>query len=388
MGRSSRALPCWATADSTEASRAFAKRGDAEKHATLQEADAQRGIRSADPKRGAIAVREYGESKFLPAMLHLRPNSADTYASHLRNHIYPVLGNRRLGTITRSDVQAFVTVVSGKVAASTTETIYAVLRAMMQHAVDDDPQVIPSNPCTRIKLPKVRKRVVEPLPADAVLALLAAITPRYRVALALGAGLGLREGEAFGLTVTRVDFLRRKVQVLSQAQRGQLGAELKTGASTRAIPADEWVLNEISAHIQRFGTGPGEVIVINRIGKVAQRNSFGYCWRKAVADARTCGKPPAPIQDGGQCAETCADPAHCVPKGTRFHDLRHFYASTLIAANLNPKVIQARLGHATITETMDTYGHLFPDAEDLGRGAIDGIFAVALTEQGRNQDAR
>jgi integrase len=77
-----------------------------------------------------------------------------------------------------------------------------------------------------------------------------------------------------------------------------------------------------------------------------------------------------------------------VPKGTRFHDLRHFYASTLIAANLNPKVIQARLGHATITETMDTYGHLFPDAEDLGRGAIDGIFAVALTEQGRNQDAR
>ena len=154
------------------------------------------------------------------------------------------------------------------------------------------------------------------------------------------------------------------------------------------IPTDKCVLNEIGAHIQRFGTGPGEVIVINRIGKMAQRNSFGYCWRKAVADARTCGKPPAPSRDGGPCAETCADPAHCPPKGTRFHDLRHFYASTLIAANLNPKVIQARLGHATITETMDTYGHLFPDAEDLGRGAIDAIFLVALTEQGRNQRAQ
>jgi hypothetical protein len=35
------------------------------------------------------------------------------------------------------------------------------------------------------------------------------------------------------------------------------------------------------------------------------------------------------------CGEACADPAHCLPKGTRFHDLRHFYASTLIAANLN-----------------------------------------------------
>jgi hypothetical protein len=60
----------------------------------------------------------------------------------------------------------------------------------------------------------------------------------------------------------------------------------------------------------------------------------------------------------------------------------------LIAANLNPKVIQARLGHATITETMDTYGHLFPDAEDLGRGAIDAIFATALPEQERNQEMR
>jgi integrase len=292
-------LAVWATVDGTEASRAFAKRSDAEKYATLQEADAQRGIRSADPKRGAIAVREYGESRFLPAMLHLRPNSADTYASHLRNHIYPVLGNRRLGTITRSDVQAFVTVVSGKVAPSTTETVYAVLRAMMQHAVDDDPQVIPANPCTRIRLPKARRRVVEPLPVAGVLALLDAITPRYRVAVVLGVGLGLREGEAFGLTVPRVDFLRRKVHILSQAQRGQLAADLKTGASTRTIPADDWVLNELSAHVRRFGTGPGEVIVTNRIGKVAQRNAFGYCWRQAVADARICGKPPGSAHDRG-----------------------------------------------------------------------------------------
>jgi integrase len=53
----------------------------------------------------------------------------------------------------------------------------------------------------------------------------------------------------------------------------------------------------------------------------------------------------------------------------------HFYASTLIAANVNPKVIQARLGHATITETMDTYGNLVPDSEDISRGAIDAMLA-------------
>ena len=56
------------------------------------------------------------------------------------------------------------------------------------------------------------------------------------------------------------------------------------------------------------------------------------------------------------------------------------------AAGLHPKAIPTRLGHSSITETMDTYGHLFPDAEDLGRGAINAIFAVALTEQERNQE--
>jgi hypothetical protein len=91
------------------------------------------------------------------------------------------------------------------------------------------------------------------------------------------------------------------------------------------VPADDWVLNGVSAHIERYGTGPDGVIITNRVGKVARRNSFGFCWRHAVADARTCGKPPATPKPEGECDETtCADPAHCLPKGTRFHDLRHY----------------------------------------------------------------
>jgi hypothetical protein len=59
----------------------------------------------------------------------------------------------------------------------------------------------------------------------------------------------------------------------------------------------------------------------------------------------------------------------------------HFYASALIKANLNPKVIQSRLGHASIAETIDTYGHLFPDDAELGRGALEAL----LTEHGMHQ---
>jgi len=74
-----------------------------------------------------------------------------------------------------------------------------------------------------------------------------------------------------------------------------------------------------------------------------------------------------------------------LPKGTHFHELRHFYASTLIHAGLHPKEIQVRLGHASITETMDTYGHLFPDSEESGRGAIQGAFSEILADSLRTE---
>ena len=115
--------------------------------------------------------------------------------------------------------------------------------------------------------------------------------------------------------------------------------------------------------MRRYGPGPDGLIITDRRRKMVVRNTFNYHWRQAVKAAG-------------------------LPAGARFHDLRHWYASALIADNLNPKVIQARLGHATIKETMDTYGHLFPESEDLGRGAIDAMLTSAPTEQERNQEAQ
>src|SRR5205085_12430523 len=60
-----------------------------------------------------------------------------------------------------------------------------------------------------------------------------------------------------------------------------------------------------------------------------------------------------------------------LPTGTRFHELRHYYASVLIEAGESVKVIQARLGHKSAIETLDTYGHLWPDTEARTRAAID-----------------
>jgi integrase len=68
-----------------------------------------------------------------------------------------------------------------------------------------------------------------------------------------------------------------------------------------------------------------------------------------------------------------------LPDGFRFHDLRHFYASLLIASGANIKIVQARLRHASATTTLDTYSHLFPDSDESTRTAIEHVLSARLS---------
>ena len=100
-------LAVWSGQDGAEQSKAFDRKIDADRYGAAMEADQLRGV-YVDPRRGAELVRDYGETKFLPSMVHLRPNSAGTYASHLRTHAWPLLGGRRIGSLTKSDMKSFV----------------------------------------------------------------------------------------------------------------------------------------------------------------------------------------------------------------------------------------------------------------------------------------
>ena len=62
-----------------------------------------------------------------------------------------------------------------------------------------------------------------------------------------------------------------------------------------------------------------------------------------------------------------------LPPDFRFHDLRHYLASMLIASGADVKVVQARLRHASAKTTLDTYAHLWPDSDESTRTAIDAV---------------
>jgi len=64
------------------------------------------------------------------------------------------------------------------------------------------------------------------------------------------------------------------------------------------------------------------------------------------------------------------------PQDFRYHDLRHYFASLLVASGADVKVVQARLRHASGKTTLDTYGHLWPDRDDSTRAAIEAVMAA------------
>lgn len=334
--------------------KSFERKVDADQFAATTTADILRG-QFVDPNAGRITVREYAEA-WQANQVH-RATTAAQVDGNLRRHVFPTLGDRQLGKVTRSDVQAWVkglTAGEKPLAPGTVEVVFRYLSAIFATAVED--RIIRENPCGKVKLPKREPtRVVIPT-VEQVRSLESGLPERYRALVTLAAGTGLRQGEAFGLTVDRVDFLRRQLRVdrqlilLPGAQGPQFGPP-KTGASYRTIPLPQVVLDALAAHLAAFPVTHADGLVFTTAAGLAiRRTRFSDVWRPV---AKAAGLEP----------------------GTGFHALRHFYASALIRYGESVKVVQSRLGHATAAETLDTYGHLWPDSEDRTRDAIDAVLS-------------
>jgi integrase len=210
------------------------------------------------------------------------------------------------------------------------------------------------SPCERIALPKKDRHEVVPLAVEAVERLVASMPDRYRALVVVAAGAGLRQGEAFGLTVDRVDFLRRELRVDRQLVAVRDGVpELgptKTPAGLRTVPVPTTVVDVLASHLARHRPSREGLIFTNTYRRPLQRSAFGSVWRRVAREAE-------------------------LPESATFHDLRHFYASLLIARGCSIKAVQKRLGHQSAVETLDTYSHLWPDSDDETRDAVESVLS-------------
>ena len=338
----------WRTPDGASRSRNFTRKADAEKHLTGIEHRKLSG-EYVDSATGRVTFGEYARS-WVAAQPH-RPSTAASLESMMKVHMIPAFGDRSFGKIRPSDVQAFITGLP--LAPTTVRTVYAKLSAIFAAAVLD--RVIASSPCTRaIKLPRLHGGEITPMDPSEVRTVIDAVDERYAALFLLMAGTGLRPGEALGVTVDRVEFLKRTIRIDRQLTTITSVAEfapVKTAASNRTVAVPDSVLDALAAHIRRFGTGRDGLLFTTANGQPIRRDQLGYAWRVAAKAAGIVDRTP--------------------------HDLRHFAASVMIENGASVKAVQRQLGHEKATTTLDTYAHLWSDAEDVTRRALEvGVAAV------------
>lgn len=246
--------------------------------------------------------------------------------------------------------------------------LVSLLSSILNAAVDDDR--IAKNPCrsSSIRLPKLDDRRIVPWTEAQVVSLRRTLPERYAVLLAMTTGLGLRQGEAFGLAVEDVDFLRGVVRVQRQVSiiAGRLVFTLPKGRKVREVPLPATVASVLSAHLQAFPARcvllPSEVpsgktiearlFVTSREGGALNRN---YVNRSIWKPALKAAGMPATREQG-------------------MHAGRHFYASVQLEAGTSIRALAEYLGHTDPGFTLRTYTHLMPQAADKAKRAVDDVF--------------
>jgi integrase len=195
-----------------EMSKSFERKADAERHLV----DMQHRLLT-----GTYAPPRLGRTPFSEVALRYRqrgnwrPRTHRTVEERLRYAIAH-FGDRPIASIRKGDVQSFV---SGLPLAPNT------VRVVMQHVSGvfntalDDGLLGGRNPCDGVRLPRVDAPPIFPMSIEQVDALLTATSEPFKAAIVIGAGLGLRQSEAAGLTVDRVDFLRRSITIDRQWQQ-------------------------------------------------------------------------------------------------------------------------------------------------------------------------
>jgi integrase len=346
----------WRDPSGRTQSKVFDRKVDADRHLTAMESNKLSGA-YVDPRAGRVSFREYAE-RWQDNRRHLRRSTTDKVGRQLALHVLPLLGDRAMADVRPSHVQSVVSAASlAGLSPRSVEGVHRTMSSIFTAAVAD--RIIATSPCRRISLPRPAVGKVDPLSVEEVDLLAEASPDRYRALIVLGAGCGLRLGEALGLTVDRVDFLRRTLTVDRQLVRGETTAPVfgppKTDASVRTIPAPQVVLDALAAHLAAYGSGPDGLVFTNRDGRAIRADALQRLMQRTAAKAGV---------------------------EATFHDLRHHCASLLIDRGVSVRGVQTFLGHASASVTLDTYSHLWHDSDDRIREAIDGAHGVTAQNLG------
>jgi integrase/predicted RNA-binding Zn-ribbon protein involved in translation (DUF1610 family) len=315
-------------------------------------------------------VKQYLAKEWLPAVkATIRPSTYNSYVQHVECHVAPHIGSVKLQKLSGSQVNALYAKLAetgkknGKSGLSpqTIHHVHACLHKACKDAVRWGQ--LSRNPLDAADPPRAKgdgSREMHTWTKEQLKAFLAAVkddrlSPLWHTI----AMTGMRRGEAIGLRWRDVDLEAGRLSVrraLIPINREVVVSEPKTAKGRRVIALDPGTIEVLKGQAARQldeqsqwdeGWVETGLVFTAEDGAALDPESISRFWRQAVK------KTMLPT--------------------IRLHDLRHTHATLALQAGIHPKVVSERLGHATVSITLDTYSHAIPAMQEEAATLIAGL---------------
>ncbi len=292
----------------------------------------------------------------------LKERTYNDYTDVLRRHVRSELGSIKLVNLRPLDIQSLYSKLTEKGAGPrVVRYVHAVLSSALKQAVQWG--LLNRNPATLVQLPKQKRREMRAMNQDEISRFLKALDgDRYQTLFAFALASGMRPEEYFGLQWRDVDFENGTATVqralIRKVGGGWYFEEPKTSQSRRTIPLPPSVIAQLKAHRRT------QLEEKMRAGDGYENNDFVFCTDTgtplSIHNLTSRHFKPALVRAG-------------LPKTIRLYDLRHTTATLLLLSGVNPKIVSERLGHSSITLTLDVYSHVLPSMQAAASDKLESL---------------
>lgn len=340
------------------------------------------GMRPGEKLPAGPTFREWA-LRSIDARTSASERTKGDYRRMLQRHVFPALGDYQLDMIGREEVAQWISGLT--IARKTASNIHALCSSIMLDAMGE--QLARRNPFDGMMPDTASVRVEEMVfltPAE--FHTIADATPEhYRPLVLLLGGTGLRWGEATALQPRDVELFaaRQTLSVVRAWKRTEQSTfelgEPKTRRSRRTLVLGAELVDMLIPLVAT--RQPAELLFTTRGNgqPIKHSNFYNRVWVPTVSRVVACEDHTIEQQRAAEAAgqrwrraQPCGCPGY-LTKLPRIHDLRHSHVSWLIAAGLPAAAISRRMGHSSITTTIDRYGHMMPELDDQFREAMGSV---------------
>jgi integrase len=291
-----------------------------------------------------------------------RPRTRESYEDTVERYIRPHLGRMSLAKLDADDVRRMLASLARRKPAlspTTQRYAYSVLRIALGRAVKEGKVL--RNVAVLVDAPTKARRELTPLTAEQARAFLAASAgERFGPLYACAIATGLRQGELLALRWADVDVDAGTLTVRGTLQRGTATvAEPKTAGSRRTLALSNVALGALREQRRR---------------QLEERLAAGRRWRDGGFVFTTGAGAPLDSRNVTQSLQVSLAKAG-LPR-QRFHDLRHAYATLLLAAGEELATLSKSLGHSNLSTTADVYAHFTKSMAERTAARVDAVLAA------------